>query len=166
MSNLAILHPTNLVGNELRESLEQRRNLWHELRLFSTLAEEVGTVTEVRGEAAFIQPLEEGGLNEIDVAFFCGPIAHNRAALAELPPAATAIVLSPDAGPEDGQPIVAQVNAHAIDPLEPILSPHSGVVALAHLLRPLLLFRPMSASATLLQPVSIYGTEGLEVTIL
>lgn len=162
MNRLAIFHPTELVGKELVDALEQRRDTWRELKLFSTLSDEIGTLTDVRGEATFIQPVEEGALDGIDAAFFCGPMAQNRAVIAELPPGTAAIVLSPDAEQEDGHPVVAVVNPETADRDEPILSPHPAVIAIAQMLHPLLQYHPREATATVLQPVSVYGKTGLD----
>ena len=162
MSRLIILHPTDMVGSELRETLEQHRQSWQDLRLVSTLPEEIGTIADVRGDATFVQPLESDTFDNVDAVFFCGPMRQNRAALDALPPAATAILLSPDAGPDDGQPIVATINPHRIDPLRPIVSPNPGAIALAHLLHPLAAFGLSRATATLLRPISAFGSEALD----
>lgn len=162
MSVLALIHPTDLLAVELRESLDRRRDLWRELRLLSTSEEEVGTLVEVRGAAAMVQGLEEDSLEGVDVVFFSGPIEPSRPLLRALPPAAIAVVLSPDAGPEDGQPLIAGVNLEAAEPGRPLLSPHPGAVALAHLLHPLGSFGPRRAVATLLEPVSTCGKAGLD----
>jgi aspartate-semialdehyde dehydrogenase len=172
MSVLAVLHPTTLLGKELCESLG-RNDLtgppWREVRLLSTLEPEVGTLTEVAGAAAIVQRYEPGSLEGVSIAFFCGPAALNRPLLAALPPEVTAVVLSPDATPADGRPVVAGINHRGSDrhtaagAPEILLSPHPAVVLLAHLLHPLAaLCEPRAVTATAIQPASMHDNAGIE----
>jgi aspartate-semialdehyde dehydrogenase len=168
LTSLAVVHPVNLLGKELRESLGRGAAglQWQEVRLLSTIADEIGTLTEAGGAAAVVQRYEPGSLDGVSVAFFCGPIAANRALLAELPPEVTAVVLSPDASLADGHPVVAGINTRPRGAKnggsEVLLSPHPAVVLLAHLLHPLTAFEPREAVATLIQPVSLYDDVGIE----
>jgi len=162
MTRLALIHPNGLVAAELRETLDRRRELWDDLRLLSAAAEEAGVLTSVRGEAAVIQPFHPDRLDRVDVAFFDGPMAINRPLLEALPAQTVAVSLSPDAGPEDGHPVVAGVNLETAADFPRLSSPHPGTVALAHLLYPLLPYRPYRALATLLEPVSTVGKAGLD----
>lgn len=162
MSILALIHPTDLLGVELRQSLDRRRDLWHELRLFSTREDEIGSLTEVRGAAAIVQQLEPGSLEEVDVAFLSAKMAANRDLVGSVPEGTAAVILSPDASPSDGYPIVAGVNLDQATRDRPLVSPHPATIALAHLLHPLLGFEPRSAVATLLQPVSMHDKPGLD----
>jgi aspartate-semialdehyde dehydrogenase len=164
MSILAIVHPTNLLGKELRETLGRDRSSlpWTEVRLLSTLAPEIGTLTEVGGAAALVQRLDPDSLEGVAAAFFCGPAAANRPLLRDLPDGLTAVILSPDATPEDGTPVVAGINDHAAVAGQVLLSPHPGVVLLAHLLHPLAGFEVEEAVATLVQPASLFDDSGIE----
>ncbi len=162
MSAVAILHPSGLPGKELRETLEARHPEWSDLRLLSTRQEEIGTLTEVAGTAALVGAYEPESLQGVPIAFFCGTMADNRPLLAGLPPETTAIVLSFDATVEDGLPIVAGVNTEAAQGRRVLLSPHPGVVLLAHLLHPLRSLAPEQAVATLIQPASMLDDPGLE----
>jgi aspartate-semialdehyde dehydrogenase len=162
MSAIAILHPANLVGKELRETLESRMEQWREIRLLSTDAEEIGTLTEVMGAAAMVQRYEPESLKDVSTLYFCGPIAANRPLFDDLPPGAVAVVLSPDAAPDDGQPIVAGVNTEAARPGVRLISPHPAVVLLAHVLAPLRSFQPVDLVATLIQPASTQGDPGIQ----
>jgi aspartate-semialdehyde dehydrogenase len=159
---IAIVHPMNLLGKELRENLGSRPSRFTDFRLLSTKADEAGTLTEVGGAAAFVQPYQPDSLEGVPVAFFCGPIADNRPILASLPPETTAIVLSLDATLEDGMPVVAGVNPDAAVPGRALLSPHPAVVLLSHLLHPLQDLDPQEAVATLVQPASLRDDAGLE----
>lgn len=161
MNRIAIVHPTNLLGKEVRETLE-RRTGWQEIRLLSTLEDEIGNLTEVAGAAALVQAYDEDSLDGIDTAFFCGPAAANRPLLAEVPRGTTAVVLSLDATADDGIPVVAGVNDPALRGGNVILSPHPAVVLLSHLLHPLAGLDPQQAAATVLLPASMEGDEGIE----
>lgn len=162
MSTIAILHPANLVGKELREALENRMKEWREVRLLSTDPEVVGTLTEVLGAAAMVQRYEPESLKDVPTIFFCGPIAANRPLFDDVPPDAVAVVLSPDATPEDGVPVVAGVNTEAARSGVRLLSPHPAVVLLAHILSPLRSFQPVDLAATLIQPASAQGDPGIQ----
>jgi aspartate-semialdehyde dehydrogenase len=159
---IAILHSTNLLGKELRETLEARHPDWADVRLLSTHEDEIGTLTQVAGAAALVGRYEPEKLKGVDVAFFCGPAEVNRPILAELPPDAVGIVLSFDATPEDGLPVVACVNSDAARGRRTLVSPHPATVLLAHVLHPLKAFAPEEAVATLIQPASIRDEPGIE----
>jgi aspartate-semialdehyde dehydrogenase len=159
---IAIVHPTDLLGKELRETLAGHPALARDVRLLSGREEEIGTLTEVAGAAALVTRYEAEALQGVDIAFFCGPIAANRPILAELPPETRAIVLSLDATVADGLPVVAGVNAEAAPGARVLLSPHPGAVLLAQLLHALRDFTPEAAVATLVLPASIRDDAGLE----
>jgi aspartate-semialdehyde dehydrogenase len=162
MSAIAILHPTTLLGKELRETLDRRATSWVDVRLLSTHENEIGTLTEVAGAAAVVQRYEPESLAGVSTAFFCGPIERNRPLLAELPADALAVILSFDATVEDGEPVVAGINTAPARRGRPLLSPHPAVVLLAHLLHPLTALGLELAVATVVQPASMEGDAGLE----
>ncbi|HEY7215217.1 MAG TPA: hypothetical protein VIC28_11340, partial [Thermoanaerobaculia bacterium] len=161
MSAVAILHPSGLLGKELRETLEARHPEW-DLRLLSSREDEIGTLTEIAGAAALVGRFEPESLAGVSLAFFCAEMADNRPLLAGLPAETTAIVLSYDAAVEDGQPVVAGVNTADAHGRRVLLSPHPGVVLLAHLLHPLRPLALAEAVATLIQPASMRDDAGLE----
>lgn len=162
MSAIAILHPSGLLGKELRETLENRPEFGFDLRLLSTRDDEIGTLTEIAGAAALVGRYEPESLRGARVAFFCGGMEDNRPVLKDLPPETTAIVLSFDATVEDGFPAVAGVNTDAARGRRVLVSPHPAVVLLAHLLHPLRGLEPEEAVATVIQPVSMRDDAGLE----
>lgn len=162
MSAIAIVHPSNLLGKELMETLEARARQWQDIRLLSPSEEEIGTLTDVAGAATFVQRYDPDSLKGVTTVYFCGPIADTRPLFQDLPPDATAVVLSPDATLEDGVPVVAGVNPEAARPGQVLLSPHPAVVLLAHLLHPLRGLAPESMAATVIQPASMFGNPGLE----
>ncbi|HEX6900803.1 MAG TPA: hypothetical protein VF789_13845 [Thermoanaerobaculia bacterium] len=160
--SIAILHPSGLLGKELRETLENRPEFGFDLRLLSTRDDEIGTLTEIAGAAALVGRYEPESLRGVRVAFFCGSIEDNRPILKELPPETTGIVLSFDATVDDGFPAVAGVNTDAARGHRVLVSPHPAVVLLAHLLHPLRGLDPQEAVATVIQPVSMRDDAGLE----
>ncbi len=154
MHSIVIVHPTSLVGKELRERLEARPDLCRELRLVSADEEEVGKLTESAGGAAFVGRLDLDSFAGADLVFFCGGIESDRQALALLPERVPAIVLSRGAGEGDGVAAVAGVRPDAILGLDRLVSPHPAAVALALLLDPLAGLDPRRAEATVLASVS------------
>jgi aspartate-semialdehyde dehydrogenase len=155
MTRLAIVHPTTLLGKELRERLDESPDWWDDLSLLTSDDEELGTLTEVRGAAAVVVRADAEALEGVDLAFFCGPMARNRPLLESLPSETTAVVLSPDATRGDGLPVVAGVNLEDASPGQVLVSPHPGAVAVAELLHPLVALGLESAVATLVQPASM-----------
>jgi aspartate-semialdehyde dehydrogenase len=162
MARLALIHPTGLLAQELRQSLDRRKELWLTMRLLSDAEDEIGQLTEVRGAAAMVQALEASTLEGLDVAFFAGTMESTVPWLERLGNGTRVILLGPDIRPEHGQPLVAGVNLADLDPTAVLLSPPPAAIALAHLLHPLRAFDPQRLSATLLQPISVRGTEALE----
>ena len=162
MTRLAILHPSNLLGREVRETLDRRRGLWQELALLTTHEEEVGHLTEARGAATIVQSYTPTALAGIDLVILCGPMAANRPVLEALPPGATAVILSPDAGGEEGRALVAEVNLVDAYRGELLLSPHPVAIGLAQLLHPLGSLGIRSAAATVILPASMREQEALD----
>ncbi|HEX3555401.1 MAG TPA: hypothetical protein VIA62_19435 [Thermoanaerobaculia bacterium] len=162
MTAIAILHPTNLLGKELRETIDARHPDWTDVRLMSTREDEIGTLTEVAGAAALVSRYEPEKLQGVDVAFFCGAIDDDRPILAELPAETLGLLLAFDALPEDGQPVVAGVNDDDARGHRVLVSPHPAAVLLAHVLHPLRVFSPEEAVATVIQPASVRDQAGLE----
>jgi aspartate-semialdehyde dehydrogenase len=162
VSAIAIVHPAGLLGKELQETIEKRARQWREIRLLSTRENEIGNLTEVAGAAALVSRYEPESLHGASTIYFCGPIEANRPLFADVPAGAIAVVLSPDATAEDGEPVVAGVNTEATRPGRILVSPHPAVVVLAHLLRPLGDLEPTAAVATVIQPASMCNNPGIE----
>lgn len=162
MTVLAIVHPTDLVATDLREKLNDRLELWQEMRLFALDADEVGTLTEVRKRPALVTELEEDSFVGVDVAFFCGDLKRLQSILATVPPTTTVVLISADIDANAAWPVVIGVEEGKLPTDQPLLSPHAAVIGLAHLLHPLTRFRPKLAAATVFQPVSVLGKDALE----
>ncbi|MEO8505412.1 MAG: Asd/ArgC dimerization domain-containing protein [Acidobacteriota bacterium] len=161
MPSIDIVHPTTLLGKEVRERIDAFPSLSGDLRLLSPKETEVGTLTEARGEAAVVVRLGQN-LPLADIVLFCGSIEETRPLLVELPATSTGIVLSPWATVADGTPVVAGVNLSTAKRGMVLVSPSAGAVGLARLLQPLRPLGVMSASATVLQPASLHGDEALQ----
>jgi aspartate-semialdehyde dehydrogenase len=159
---IAIVHPMNLLGKELRESLDRLPGLGDDVRLLSGREDEIGTLTEVAGAASLVARYEPERLAGVSIAFLCGAMEDNRPILADLPAETTAILLSLDATVEDGQPVVAGVNDEAAGRHRVLLSPHPGVVLLASVLHALRGLSPEETVATLIQPASVRDDAGIE----
>ncbi len=162
MTVVALVHPSDLLGKEVREALSRRKELWREIRLLTNDDDEAGTLAEIAGAATFVQNLDESDLSTVDCAIFCGDLATTRALLPRLGAASTGIVLAPDAENSDGQPIVAGVNLDQARRGEVLLSPHPGVIGLASILAPLMSLSPRQATATLIEPASLHGGAALD----
>jgi len=159
---IVLINPTSMLGKELNEKLAQRPELGRDIRLFTSQAEEVGRLTEAGGSPALVQELDPKALETADVIFLCGPREALGPAMKALPPAATAILLAPDAAADDGTAVVAGVNLDQALRGDVIVSPHPSVVTIAHLLHPLRSLGSRQATATIIQPASVAGQEGLD----
>lgn len=169
MSHVAIVGPTTLLGREVRDLLEGRRELAERVTLLAASEEEVGAVTEAQGRAALVAAADPDALEGVDLLFACGSVESDLPTVARRPAGATAILLSRDAGPEHGRPVVSGIEGAGLGPEsaeagEALVSPHPGAIVLSYLLAPLagLAGGVRDAAATLMQPVSILGDRGLE----
>ena len=162
MTRIAILEPESLLGTELKEGLASRSGLWHDIRLLTRNPDDVGSVTDGPDGATFIQPVDRDHLEEIDLLFVCpGARPADFVPLPELP-GTTVLYLSPAAAPNDALAVVAGVGSGTAYRDAVLLSPHPGVVGLAHLLHPLLELGLREAHATVMQPASIFGRAGID----
>lgn len=163
MSRLGILNSGSLLGGELKQMLERRRELWRELELLELEAEDYATVSEVAGEAVIVKAADEETLARLDLLFVC-PAAEGESAgpLPGLEAAGTVIFLDPAAAPPGAEQIVAGINLERARPGGALVSPHPGVIALAHLLRPLAGLGLEQAVAWLVEPASSAGQAGVD----
>jgi len=158
----AVVHPTTLVGKELRERLEARADLCSELRLLSDDEDEIGQLTEAAGGVAFVARLDAESTEGVDLVFLCGEIERDRATLARLPRSAVAVLLSRGATVDDAPAAVGGVQAEMLAGQQLALSPHPAAVAVVLLLDALSTFRPERAAATVMVPVSEFGDRGID----
>ncbi len=162
MRSIALLHPSSLIGKELRERLEGRPNLCRELKLLSIDEEEIGAVTEAAGAAAFVGRADSDAFDGVDLVFLCGDIAHDRRVLELLPSGLPAVLLSRGATSADAPGAVGGVNSDALVGVERATSPHPAAVATVLLLDALAPFEPLRAEATAITPVSSFGNAGID----
>lgn len=161
MSVLAIVEPTTLLGQELRQGLDSAPGRWSEIRLLTEDPETVGSLTEVGGAAALVTQLTADALEGVDVVFFCGGQASAEV-LERLPAACRAVIVSPAEIPVGARPVVAGIDAEGAAGARVLVSPHPVVVVLAHLLAPLRDLEPEEVVAWLVQPATMRDQAGLE----
>jgi aspartate-semialdehyde dehydrogenase len=162
MSTLAVFHPTDLVAIDLRAALDERPELWRDIRLISDKADEIGTLTGARGRATVVQALEEESFIGVDIAFLFGSFAELEPLIAKIPKSTRVILATQDTPIAAAPAIVHGINEAQCSDHSRIQSPHPAVVGLALLLAPLRAFELRRAVATVLQPVSSWGKAGLD----
>ncbi len=162
MPRLALIGPTTLLGQEIRNALDLRREIWSEMTLLSARDEEIGVLSEVRGMAVAVEKLEDDSLDSVDLAFFCGPVAEYRSIQESLRSTTCVLIASPDAAVLDGYPVVAGVNLVLAEGSSRVLSPPPGAILMANLLAPLRELGLSEAFATLIEPISMHGRAALD----
>ncbi|MGE0639064.1 MAG: Asd/ArgC dimerization domain-containing protein [Thermoanaerobaculia bacterium] len=162
MKRIALVHPLSLVGKEFREQVEARGDFPAEIRLYSLDDDDVGTVTDVAGAAAFVNRWGEAVADECDLAIFCGDLARDRQARALLPAALRALTLSPGAGREDGVPAVAGIQENSWTGETRTIAPAPTALLIARLIEAVAPARILDLTATALLPVSELGQAALD----
>lgn len=162
MTRLALIGPTTLLGQEIRTLLDRRREIWSEMSLLSAREDEIGVLTEVRGEATVVEKLANDSLDNVDLALFCGPVADYRSVSGDLRATTSVLIASPDAGTEDGYPVVAGLNLELAEGHPRVLSPHPEAVLLCNLLAPLSKLGLEEVVATLIEPISMHERSALD----
>ncbi len=161
MNRIAVVHPSTLLGRELCERLAARHDLCRELLPLSTEEAEIGVVIDGPA-AALVDRVEEGAFDGVDLSFFCGAIAPDREALALLPAQTPAVLLSNGVTPADAPSAIAGLRSEALVGAPRVASAHPAAVALALLLDPLRELALSRADATLMLPVSLWGTAAID----
>ena len=161
-ARIAIVNPISLLGQELKEGLERRGELWSEVRLLTTDPEAVGTVTEAAGAAALVEAYETDSLHGIDLVFVCDWSSKLEGLLDDRFAETTVVVVAPEQAPAGGRAVVAGLNLDLAAPGSVLISPHPAVVAVAHLTSPLTSFGLQEAIAQVVQPASMKGQQGLD----
>jgi aspartate-semialdehyde dehydrogenase len=158
---IGLLHPTTLLGQELRERLSDALGKGVEWALFG-FGEEVGTVTEVGRAAALVEAATPELVAELDVLVACGA---DRAELVALrPPEATRPLLlqvAAEAVCSGGDPVVAGVNVSPAGSRS-LIAANATTIVLAHALHALRDFEPAKLVSTVFLPVSVRGREALD----
>lgn len=162
MARVLLLNPLSLLGNEIREAMDRRRDLWEEVRLATNDVEQVGTLTEVAGAAALVESFTPGEGGPCDLLVVCGDPLPAAEELRRLGDDTTVLFAHGTPGGAEALPIVAGVNVERIATGRWLVSPPPPVVLLAYVLAPLRELGLERVVASILLPASDRGQEGLD----
>ncbi len=162
MPRIGLIHPGSLVGKELRSRLEERPDLATELVLLAADEEEVGTVTEMGGAAAFVQRLDPEELGEFDLLILTGDRARDQPVWQLLPAQRTALLLSRGTLPEDATLAMPGSFDSGSQSSRRWRCPDPGTVALVTLLKNLAPLAWRAGFASLLLPASWVADSALD----
>lgn len=159
MTTVALIDSSGLLGKELRELLgEGSAGREGSVRLYTRDPEEAGALAELGGAASLVTLAEADGVGACDVAFDCGAGGTVRSTS----DARLTIYLPASGQSSAGPPAVAGVNDTIVDDVDTLVSPGAGVVACSLILAALVDAQPRRLSATVLEPVSLFGQEGID----
>ena len=160
---LGIVNPLTLVGNEIKTILRERAFPFAKVSLLDSTGAAAGALTEVGDEPAVVSPITDIELEDLDLVFFCGPAAGNREWIEHHDKDDfIAIDLSQPSSVEDGKLAIAGVNLDEIDS-DLLVSPHPIAIPIALILHQIERLSPIeSCTATVIQPASEFGQEGVE----
>lgn len=159
---LTLINPTNLLGEEVKRTLGERRELWEHVRLTTLDSEAGGTVTDVGGAAAIVEPFDADSVSGDDLVILCGEPQAEAAVLRKLAENSTVLLLDTGALTLRGRPVVAGLDLDLdLESERLLLSPEPWAMLLAYLLRPLAGLGLRRAVATVIEPASRHGSEGL-----
>jgi aspartate-semialdehyde dehydrogenase len=166
-TRIVIAGASSLVGAELKSLLEESRFAASDFHL---LDEEIvaGTLTEAGGEAAVIQPVEEGSFNRANIIFFTGSAAFSKANFSAARRSGAFIVdLSGALGPH-AESLIWHSNLESLRPSADMASkkifsiPSAAAIAATSLSLALAKFNPEHLTLVAFQPVSESGRKGIE----
>jgi aspartate-semialdehyde dehydrogenase len=158
---VAVIDPISLAGVDLRLLLKQRAFPASRVLLYHSSPVAEALIAEADGEAAFIQPLAEGDLEDAQIVFLCGTAGQSNSVLDKhARDQATFVCLSP-------APVASLVWLHGPKVDSRLLRlPHPAAYVLAEVFRALELAgisaRPSGISVVIDRPVSELGKEGLD----
>ena len=161
---LGIVNPLTLVGNEIKTILRERAFPFAKVALLDSTGEAAGALTDVGDEPAVVAAIAQEGLDDLDLVFFCGPAEGNREWIARhADDDFIAVDLSQPTTAEDGKLAIAGVNLEDLGADELLVSPHPVAIPLALILHQIGTLSPIeSCVATVVQPASEFGQEGVE----
>lgn len=162
---LGIVNPLTLVGNEIKTILRERAFPFAKIALRDTTGEAAGALTEIEDEPAVVASLEQEGLDDLDLVFFCGPAEKNRQWIArQAEDDFIAVDLSQPTTAEEGKLAVAGVNLEELGAGDELLvSPHPVAIPLALILHQIGTVSPIEiCTVTVVQPASELGQAGVE----
>jgi aspartate-semialdehyde dehydrogenase len=162
---LGIVNPLTLVGNEIKSILRERAFPYAKLALLDSIGEAAGSLTEVDEQPAVVAPVEQEGLDDLDVVFFCGPASANQQWIArQAEDDFIAIDVSQPTLSEEGKLAIAGVNLEDIGAGDGVLvSPHPVAIPISLILHQIATLSPIeSCTATVVQPASEFDQRGIE----
>src|SRR3954451_4184859 len=132
---VGVVNPLTLVGTEVQTILRERSFPLVKTVLLATGAS-AGALTEADGEPAFVVPVSDDELEDLDLVFFCGPAEENREWIQRAEDDNfIAVDLSQPSTAEEGQLAVAGVNLEQVDGSNGVLvSPHPVAIPIALIL--------------------------------
>jgi aspartate-semialdehyde dehydrogenase len=160
---LAIVNPLTLVGAEIKTILRERAFPFERVVLLDTAGQSAGALTDVGDEPAVVAAATAEELSDVDLVFFCGPAAANRAWL-EGENDYIAIDLSQPSTAEDGKLAIAGLNLESIDASDrKLVSPHPIAIPIALILHEIEKVATVElCTATVVQPASEFDQAGIE----
>ena len=162
---LGIINPLTLVGTEIQTILRERSFPYAKIALLDATGKAAGALTEVDAEPAVVASVEQEGLDDLDLVFFCGPAAPNQQWIERhAEDDFIAVDVSQPSTSEDGKLAVAGVNLESLDAGDDVLiSPHPVAIPISLILHQIATLSPIEiCTATVVQPASEYEQEGVE----
>lgn len=162
---LGIVNPLTLVGNEIKTILRERNFPFEKVALLDASGQAAGALTDIGDEPAVVAPVEQEGLDDLDLVFFCGPAEANRQWIARHEEDGfIAVDLSQPTTAEDGKLTIAGINLEELTEGDDVLvSPHPIAIPIALILKQIATLGPIeSCVATVVQPASEFNQEGVE----
>ena len=161
---VGIVNPLTLVGTEIQTILRERSFPLAKTVLLAT-GQSAGALTEAGGEPAYVQPVSDTELEDLDLVFFCGPAAESRDWLQRADDDSfIAVDLTQPSTAEEGRIAVAGVNLEQLGGGERVIvSPHPVAIPIALVLHQIArLARIELCTATVIQPASEFEQAGVE----
>lgn len=162
---LGIVNPLTLVGNEIKTILRERAFPFAKVALLDSSGTTAGALTDMDDEPAVVATVQQEGLDDLDLVFFCGPAESNREWIARAEQDDfIAVDLSQPTTSDEGRPVIAGVNLEELGEGETVLvSPHPVAIPIALILNQIATLSPVEAcTATVVQPASEFEQEGVE----
>lgn len=163
---LGIVNPLSMIGTEVKALLFERGLHYDQIDLLGDSEEREGALTEIGDEAAVVQVLSESAIEPLDIVFFCGPGEANAPWISFAQDSDCLVIdlSSPQLESSEGIPVVAGVNAeNLIKDTGLVVSAHPAAIPLVLLADRVMALTPIrTASATVIQPASHFGKNGID----
>lgn len=161
---LGIVNPLTLVGNEIRSILRERSLPVANVAMLDSSGASVGALTEMDDEPAVVAAISDAELEDLDLAFFCGPAASNDSWVERCRPLGVIAVDLSQPAVEHGKLVVAGINLDEVELGDVVLvSPHPAAIPLALILHQLQYVSSIElVTATIVQPASELGQAAVE----